>query len=166
MSRSKDIAEMGLVAGIAFGLSFVKLYHMPQGGSITLEDIPVLIYAVLRGWRRGMISGGILGVLIMMSDPYFVHPLQVILDYPLPFALLGVCGLFSNVYIGIIFSITAKFFSHWLSGVVFFASYAPKGMNPMIYSAIYNGTTALPNLVIALVLVPIILRRLKGRWHV
>ncbi|MCD6419613.1 MAG: energy-coupled thiamine transporter ThiT [Synergistetes bacterium] len=162
MLKSKDVTEIGLVAGIAFGLSFIKLYHMPQGGSITLENIPVIVYAILRGWRRGVIAGSILGLLIMVSDPYFVHPLQIVLDYPLPFALLGISGMFSNIYLGIVAGIAGKFFSHWLSGVVFFASYAPKGVSPLVYSAIYNGTTTVPNLVIALILVPLILRKLRG----
>lgn len=49
-----------------------------------------------------------------------------------------------------------KFISHLLSGAVLFVSYAPKNMNPWVYSFLYNigynvGTLILTYVVFALI---------------
>ena len=56
----------------------------------------------------------------------------------------------------------ARFVCHYLSGVVFFASYAPQNWNPYLYSAAYNGAYLVPSLIIAAVLVVVLLRALEG----
>ena len=69
---------------------------------------------------------------------------QVILDYPLAFGALGLSGLFCNrkygLQTGYIAGVLGRFIFSTLSGVVFFASYAPEGMNPWVYSSLYQGT--------------------------
>jgi thiamine transporter len=58
--------------------------------------------------------------------------------------------------------VLARFLCHFVSGVVFFASYAPEGWNPYLYSAAYNAAYLLPSLVIALIVVTVLLRALEG----
>ena len=53
---------------------------------------------------------------------------------------------------GVLTAGVARFLFHVLSGVVFFASYAPEGTPVWLYSVIYNGTFLLPGMAIALVL--------------
>jgi thiamine transporter len=59
---------------------------------------------------------------------------------------------------GIVLGGALRFGAHVLSGVVFFASFAPKGMNPLLYSIIYNGSFMLPEVAISVVLTLLLLR--------
>ena len=60
-------------------------------------------------------------------------------------------------FAGIIVGTFAKYFIHFIAGVVFWGSYAPKGMNVWIYSLIVNGGSALFSTVLAIVVVGILL---------
>ncbi|HEV2093551.1 MAG TPA: energy-coupled thiamine transporter ThiT, partial [Rubrobacter sp.] len=58
--------------------------------------------------------------------------------------------------------VLARFVCHFISGIVFFASYAPEGWNPYLYSAAYNAAYLVPSLAIALVVVVLLLKALEG----
>jgi len=74
----------------------------------------------------------------------------VFLDYPLAFGVLGVMGFFKRkVLIGVILGIFGRFIMHFLSGVIFFGSFAPEGVSPIVYSAVYNGSYLIPEIVIS-----------------
>jgi thiamine transporter len=95
-----------------------------------------------------------------MIEPFFVHPVQVLLDYPIAFGVLGLAGLFSNHPLGGVFvAIVGRFISHFFSGVIFFAVYAPAGMHPAIYSAIYNGSYLIGEFVVSAIIIYIILKK-------
>ena len=82
-----------------------------------------------------------------------MHPAQVLLDYPIAFGALGLAGFFRNrAFLGINVGIAGRFLAHFVSGIIFFAIYAPEGMSPIIYSALYNGSYLLPELVISIYL--------------
>jgi thiamine transporter len=63
--------------------------------------------------------------------------------------------------IGTVAAMLGRFASHVLSGVVVFASYAPEGQDPLLYSVFYNGSYLLPELVISFALVFLLLRYAK-----
>jgi thiamine transporter len=86
-----------------------------------------------------------------------VHPAQFILDYPLAFGLLGLAGFFERwPVVGVVVGVTGRFVSHFVSGVIYFAEFAPQGMSPIIYSAIYNGTYLVPSLIVCAVVIGIL----------
>ena len=95
-----------------------------------------------------------------------MHPVQVLFDYPLAFGVLGLAGFFAptvrGAILGTVVAVLARFLCHFVSGVVFFASYAPKGWNPYLYSAAYNLAYLVPSLIIALVVVVALLRALEA----
>lgn len=162
--RSKKTAMMvegALMVALSFGLHFVKLFQAPYGGSVTLGGmIPLLFFALRYGAGPGMMAGAAYGVLDLVVDPYVVHPAQLLLDYPLAYGALGLAGLFrGNVVAGSAVGIAGRFLMHFLSGVIFFASYA-KG-NVYAYSALYNAGYLVPEMVIS-VAVLILLRRRIG----
>lgn len=140
--NTRAIVYGGLCVAIAFVLSYVRLYRWPQGGSITLASmLPMFIYAYIFGPAAGIAAGAAYGLLQLIQDPYILHPFQVFLDYILAFAALGLAGLFpDNIGMGIVLGGFGRFFSSFLSGVIFFGSYAPEGMSPIIYSMAVNGT--------------------------
>ena len=108
--------------------------------------VPIFLLALRRGPKVGIIGGAIFGLVALVEDTssgieVIVFPTQVILDYPLAFGLLGLAGFFRKMpLLGVGVGVTARFCSHFVSGVLFFASYAPAGMSPYEYSAIYNGS--------------------------
>ncbi|MDQ3378046.1 MAG: energy-coupled thiamine transporter ThiT, partial [Actinomycetota bacterium] len=79
---------------------------------------------------------------------------------------LGLAGFFRptvrGAVIGATVAVLARLVCHFVSGVVFFASYAPEGWNPYVYSGAYNAAYLVPSLVIALVVVVVLLRALEG----
>jgi len=84
------------------------------------------------------------------------------LDYPLAFGCLGLAGFFRKYpIVGVIVAVTGRFVMHLISGAVFFANFAPEGLNPWIYSALYNGSYMLPELVISLFVI-FLLQRSKA----
>ena len=138
---------------IAFVLSFIKFYAMPQGGSITPGSmLPILLFAWYFGPVPGIAAGIVYGCLQLLQDFYVVHPLQLFLDYIFAFGALGIAGfLKKSLNIGIISAGLSRLIFHVISGAVFFAEYAPAGQSPWIYSLVYNASVVLPDLIICLI---------------
>ncbi len=148
---TKMIAEAGVMLALAFILGRIKLFELPQGGSVTAgQMIPLIIFAIRHGAGPGIIVGAVYGVLDMLFGGSIYHPAQAILDYPLAYASLGLVGFFAKnfaknheilpVIEGTFLGVFARFVCHVLTGVIFFGSYAPEGQNVWLYSIIYNGT--------------------------
>ncbi|HHV18296.1 MAG TPA: energy-coupled thiamine transporter ThiT [Thermoanaerobacterales bacterium] len=152
--NTKALVYGGLCVAIAFVLSYIRLYRWPQGGSITLASaLPVFIYAYIFGPAAGIAAGTAYGLLQLVQDPYILHPFQVFLDYILAFAAWGLAGFFrKNISLGIILGGFGQIFSSFLSGVIFFGSYAPEGMSPIIYSIAVNGTVLGTDILICLLI--------------
>lgn len=150
---SRCIALAGITIAMSFVLSYVKLWEMPQGGSITLVSLlPVLMFAYIYGPRKGILVGFIYGIMQSMQDPYIIHPAQFLLDYPIAFAMVGFAGVFKNItaldklpqikfVLGAIVAGALRFFAHVLSGVFAFGAYALDAgqTNFWAYSLAYNS---------------------------
>lgn len=151
---SKLIARIGLAIALAFILDMIKIYTLPNGGgSISLGSmVPILLLSFIYGPSIGLFTGFLFGVFKLILDPYILNPIQVLFDYPLPFMAVGIAGFFKNKYIGSSIGMFLRFISHFISGVIFFGSYAPEGMSPIIYSLVVNGSAVGGELLICLVL--------------
>ncbi len=114
--------------------------------------VPILWLALRRGPRIGIAAGAVYGVVQLVIMPQIFFLPQVLLDYPLAFACLGLAGFFKERWalLGVTVAIGGRFLMHLVSGALFFASFAPPGLNPWIYSALYNGSYLLPELGISL----------------
>ena len=153
---TKVIAEIVVFVALATVLSHIKIFSLPQGGSITAASmVPILWLALRRGPKIGLLSAAVYGLVQFAVDvPYIAHPVQVVLDYPIAFGMLGLAGFFQNrPFIGVNLGVIGRFLAHFISGFVFWGMYAPEGMNPVIYSAIYNGSYLIPELAISVYIV-------------
>ncbi len=163
---TRVLTEAAIAVALSFVLGLFVLFKMPFGGSISLEMIPLILLSLRQGWKVGVVAGTAYGLLDLAIDPFVVHPLQLLLDYPLAFGVLGLAGLFKptvrGAVLGATVAVLARFFCHFLSGVVFFASYAPDGWNPFLYSAAYNAAYLAPSLGIAIVVVVVLLKALEA----
>lgn len=139
---TKQLAFSAICMALAFALSYVKLFNAPMGGSITLmSTFFITLVGYLYGTYVGIITGVAYGLLQLIAGPYLVHPIQILVDYPLAFGALGLSGLFSHSRYGLIkgylVGISGRLFFAVLSGIVFFAEYAGD-QNVFLYSFTYN----------------------------
>jgi len=159
------LTEAALAVALATVLGLIKVFQMPFGGSISLEMMPLILLALRHGVRVGVLTGIVYGFVNLILLPIVVHPVQVLFDYPLAFGALGLAGLFGptvrGAILGSVVAVLARFACHFVSGVVFFASYAPEGWNPALYSAAYNLAYLIPSLLVALLVVVPMLRALE-----
>lgn len=161
-STSKSMTHVAVAAGLGVVLSYAKLYTLPQGGSVALASLPVLLVSLRSGPLTGAAAGSLLGLLKLLLGAHIFHPVQFLLDYPIAFAALGMAGLLRNYPSwGTLVGGLCRGACHVVSGVVFFGSYAPPGTSIWRYSLGYNASYLLPELVIALLVLPAILRRLR-----
>ena len=151
---TKELIVGALCIALAFVLSYIRIYHMPQGGSITPASmLPIFLFAYIYGTKHGIIVAIAYGLLQMIQDAYIVHWAQAILDYILAFGVLSLAGLFKKSIVpGIVLGGFGRFLFAFLSGVIFFADYAPEGQSPVIYSLVYQITYIIPEIVICIII--------------
>lgn len=141
----KMSAMIGLTLALTIILDMLKIYRFPQGGGVTLASlVPIILLSYIYGPLVGMLTGFLFGIISLFFNPYILHPIQVLFDYPLPYLSLGIAGFFHNKRIlGAIIAVFSKYLFHFISGVVFFGSFAPEGISPWIYSLSVNGLIGL-----------------------
>jgi len=169
--KRKLIAEAGVFLALSIVLEYVTLFipRLPQGGKIiSLGMIPLLTFAILRGGIPGMTMGFAMGIIFYFVDPFFLHPLQYILDYPIAFSLVGVAGFIAQegekwIYAAIPTGLFLRFLAHFASGVIFFKAYMPEGFkNIYLYSAAYNAAFIIPTAIVCILIVPYLVKRFKS----
>lgn len=159
-TATKQLVFSGVAMALAIVTSEIKFARLPMGGSITLFS---MLFLVLIGYwygaKAGLLTGFAYGLLQFILDPVFYSPIQLLVDYPLAFGALGLSGFFSGkkhgLLLGYIAGVVGRYFFAVLSGVVFFASYAPDGTPAIIYSLSYNATYIVPEAVVTLILLAI-----------
>lgn len=155
MSDTRSIVYGAISIALSFALSYAKLFKLPQGGSVTFASLlPIMVYCCMFGTRRGLVVCTIYGVLQALQDPFIIHPMQFLLDYPLAFGLIGVSGIFMEkgvfkekkivaFLLGGIIAVVLRYACHVCSGVFAFADYADldKYGSAIVYSMAYNSFT-------------------------
>lgn len=149
-----------LMIALATVLGQIKIFSMPQGGSVTLFSIlPIVVCGYLLGTRRGVMAGFCVGLINLIFGPYVIHPVQLLLDYPVAFGAFGLSGLTANMKNGLtkgyIVGIIGRYICAVLSGVIFFGEYAPEGFNAWTWSLWYNLTYLAAEGVITLIVINI-----------
>lgn len=138
--NARIITHISIALALSTILNIFKIYRFPQGGSITLGCmVPILIISFAYGKEVGFLTGFLYGIINLLTDPYIVHPIQVLFDYPLPSMAMGLAGCFRNrKSLGVFIAFLAKFLCNFISGVVFFGQYAPANIGSVLYSIIVN----------------------------
>ena len=172
-SNTRILVEGAMLIALATVLSYIKIFEMPFGGSITLEMLPLVIMGLRRGPKWGLLTGfvhGLLQMIIGFSNVMYCATLLsqigcILLDYILAFSSLGLAALFANLiknnkkvsYIfGSVIVCILRFICSFLSGWLLWGSYAPEGMSAPYHSLVYNGAYTLPDTIILAVVVAIL----------
>lgn len=167
---ARMLANAALCLALAFVLSYIKLFDLPQGGAVTAASLlPIVAFAYSYGLAPGLVVGVAYGLLQMIQDPWIVTPVQAILDYPLAFACIALAAVARKLpdswgwLAGMALAAVGRFVCHTFTGVVFFAEYAEgTGMTPFVYSVSYNSFVFVDMAICAVVMAfPQVRRALK-----
>ncbi|EJQ56842.1 energy-coupled thiamine transporter ThiT [Bacillus wiedmannii] len=164
--------ESAILAAFALVIDILPLSIKisATGGSISFAMIPIFIIAYRWGFKMAFLGGLIWGLLqIVVGDAIIVTPIQVLIEYFVAFAFIGFAGLFyrpiqkallnneGKKVIGYIILATfvgsfARYFCHFIAGIIFWGQYAPKGQSAVLYSLIFNGSTMIGSYILCTVL--------------
>ncbi len=158
---TRRLAYAAMCIAIAFVLSCIKLFRMPQGGSVTpAAMLPLILFCMACGPVQGLAVGCAFGLLQLIEDPFVIHPVQLILDYPAAYGAMCVACLANllpekakrfRLPLGVALGYVARLVMAVLSGVIFFAEYAGD-QNVILYSLGYNAAYLAPEMGIAVLI--------------
>ena len=143
---TKQLIFCAASMALAFVTSYIKIFEMPWGGSVTLCSMLFIVMAAnWYGVKTGVLVGLAYGILQFIQEPYVLSLFQVCCDYVLAFAALGVAGFFARSPKGLIkgyaAAVLARGAFHALGGYLYWMSYMPdnfpqslKGVYPIVYN--------------------------------
>lgn len=162
--NNKDLIYLLSLSGLLVAVSVVFIYiqkffpAMPQGGTLRLVCIPLLLTAFLFPWYVSFIVSNILvGFAILLNPSGVISPWQVFLDWYFPYTAMTLACIWTKLKINhyifhILVPMSVAYFSTVVSGVIFYGSYAWSGFNSQAgiwaYSFLYNGIYYLPSIVL------------------
>ena len=167
--KTKILVEGAAMVALATVLSFIRVFKLPWGGSITLLSmLPIVLFSIRRGVQSGMVVSFVYalvqffqGVLVGWGLTPVMLIACILLDYVLAFFVLGLAGLFRKNGIagwigGIALAVGLRFVCHFLSGVVIWGSFGElwSGFstdNTWLYSFLYNGCYMLPEMLFTII---------------
>lgn len=160
--KIRAICEGAILLALALVLNALKLFRLPQGGSVDLSMIPILLFALRWGPGWGMLQGFLFGVLQIFIDGAMSWGWQsLLLDYLVAFTPLGLAGLFrgkgKGIFAGITLACVLRFIVHFISGITIYAITVPTELfnrtftDPWMYSLAYNGSYMLINTVFCMI---------------
>lgn len=173
------IVLAGMFVALAFIIDliakFIPFLHMPQGGSINFTILPLVLAALYLGPGYGIVAGVCFGLLNFIFDGMVIHWGSIFLDYVIAFGAVGLVGFFRPLFyrnkiwayiVAITIAAVLRYVSSSLSGVIFFGSYAPEGVNPWFYSfVLYNAAYMGPSLGVSLAIGLAVYRPLQRMTH-
>lgn len=142
--RLRALCEGAIFIALAQVLSYLKLFELPQGGSITIEMLPIFLYCARWGFGPGMLASFAYSILqAVLSSTYAWTWQSLIGDYLLAFTVLGFAGA----------TIWAEYMPETFFGLTM--------TSPWFYSALYNGSYMLIDMVIVLIVGALLWKPLK-----
>ena len=179
------LCQCGIFIALATILSFLPVYEMPMGGSVTLASmLPILLIGVKFGYKWGLgtscvymaiqliqalIKGNVFVYCVSddLGKSILIVTLCALFDYVVPFGILGLSAFAKpkegkKIHIGKVCAtvsvlIFIRFLCHFITGIVIWGQWAPDGMGKFVYSLIYNGQYMLPELIITVAISALIL---------
>ena len=159
----RPMIEVALFATIAHILDLVMTHVTRPWISLSFKMVPIFLLSFRWGLKAGAMGGLIWGLLQVATGQAaggWLTLTQGFLEYFVAFSLIGISGVVkpaldkaikqgykvkSLMYItgGILLGSSARYLIHFIAGVIFWGSYAPKGQSPYLYSFIVNSSSFL-----------------------
>ncbi|WEV45011.1 energy-coupled thiamine transporter ThiT [Streptococcaceae bacterium ESL0687] len=149
--------EATICASLAMVLSFLKIRF--GWIDISLGQTIIILFGLRRGLKAGLFAGLLWGILhFLTGQVYYLSFAQVMVEYILAFVFAGTSGIFRGqlkenpertVVLASIFATFARFFWHFIAGLIFWGQYAWAGWNPFWYSLVVNGSSAILTALVA-----------------
>lgn len=157
------ITFAGASIALAYVLSFIKIYHMPWGGSVTLLSMFFVAFVgYLFGPGVGFSAAFVYSILqfIQGGGSYMLSPFQICCDYFLAFTALGASGFFKNkkngLVTGYIVAVILRGAFHALGGYLYWMEYMPDNFPASLaglYPIAYNFAYLIPEAVITVIVI-------------
>lgn len=174
-TKTHVLTEAAVMVALAQILSYVVIYKLPNGGSVDLAMLPIIIFAFRNGLSWGTGVGFVYGILqYVLGNGIAIDWTTMIADYMVAYTLLGFgAGLARkvNVYASVLCGAVLRFMAHFVVGAVVWGKYMPEvflGMpmtNEWVYSALYNMTYMVP-CTIAVFVVVALLKKPMAKYFV
>ena len=144
---TKDLVYMALYVAV----NTLGILQMPNGGSLGVSVIPLLMASYHLGWQKGTVVAVLSILLQYVTGPMYTPDLiGFLLDYFFAFSVYGLASLFPNYkwfYSGVLITNLVRLISSTLSGILVWET-APWA------SLVYNATYMIPTTLLCLVLLP------------
>lgn len=155
-SNLSALIESALIAALAMALSYIP--DFASWFSPSFGAIPLILFSLRRGAKYGLLAGLIWGLLhFVLGKVYYLSISQVLIEYILAFISMGLAGFFAKPFqdsiikneksktftytiLAAFVAVGSRYFWHFIAGIIFWGSYAPKSMSPLLYSLWVNGT--------------------------
>ncbi|MCD7820359.1 MAG: energy-coupled thiamine transporter ThiT [Lachnospiraceae bacterium] len=158
---TKQLVFCAMAMALAFITSYIRLFNLPYGGSVTL--LSMLFICLIGNWygvKVGIMTGLAYGILQFLQEPYVLSFFQVCCDYVLAFAGLGLAGVFykskNGLLKGYILGILVRGAFHSLGGYLYWMDYMPENFPQALaslYPIIYNYSYILLEGVITIIVI-------------
>lgn len=162
---TKDVAYVAMYLALFYVLDFLSnalpIFKMPNGGTLGLGTIALLMASYQLGWKLGTLTS-ILSIVVqfLTGQMYILGFSQFMLDYFFAFAAYGLACLFPNYkyfYSGVLITNIIRFISSTISGIVFY------GLN-LWGSMAYQAAYMIPTTILGLVLIPLLIKAMGPRF--
>ena len=165
-SRLRALVEGAIMIALATVLGYIRFYRFPNGGSIDLALIPILVYCLRWGPKWSLLCCFVNGVLqFFLGGGLAISWQSMLLDYVLAYTLIFLCGFAAGRKGGWLWGTVIGTIGRWVSmtlaGALVWYMYMPDTFlglpmaNPWVYSSIYNGLVAGACMVVDLVVLGI-----------
>ncbi|MBG9981338.1 energy-coupled thiamine transporter ThiT [Facklamia sp. DSM 111018] len=165
-TRVLVMVQAAIFAAVAMVLSMLPT-TIGTSLTISLGMVPLTITSLRAGTKAGLLAGLIWGLLhFVTGNVMILGALQAFIEYIIAFVFAGFAGLIADKFhssskrkplyliLSVLIGTFARFFWHFIAGVVYWGEYAPEGWSPLYFSFVMNGASALLTAIIsALVLV-------------
>lgn len=159
--RLSSITDCIISLSLTNILACLPLLRFPQGGTISLIPIPLLILSFRQGAKIASFTSCLAGLSLLMWDGHFLHPIQIVLDYGLSYLSFGLVGyhikpnspaLLARCSLAFLSYFTCLF----ISGICFYGLYAPNKSPLIFYSLGYNASYCLPQATLVTLIILVI----------
>lgn len=160
-NQTRELVLMAFYVALFMALDYitnmVPFLQMPNGGSLGVSTIALLMASYHLGWKKGLAVSTLSVAAQFITGPMYTPDLiGFALDYLFAFAIYGIACVFPNIgyfYTGVLFTNAWRFACSTISGMVVW------GLD-IWGSMAYQASYMIPTLILGMVLIPIMVKSL------